>query len=149
MRRKEWRGDHAVLALRSNLMVYCLYSLQIQVCAPAKREKTEAQENDFAAKPSSAAMRNSAFLSFKSFSNARVFFQTSEKRKGRYGSNRIRHYPFCFSLIKNCSAVLPEYPPSSLCQIRASRSNCSSTGIPSRSAMARTIFKYSFWSGEG
>ena len=47
--------------------------IRLNAYSARKEGKTEAQENDFAAKPSSAAMRNSAFLPFKSFSNARVF----------------------------------------------------------------------------
>ena len=52
--------------LRLSIIILNVYSAR-------KEGKTEAQENDFAAKPSSAAMHNCAFLSVKSFSNAGVF----------------------------------------------------------------------------
>ena len=47
--------------------------IRLKTYSARKEGKTEAQENDFAAKPSSAAMRNGAFLPVKSFSNAGVF----------------------------------------------------------------------------
>ena len=62
---------------------------------------------------------------------------------------RLKIYFFAPSLIINCSAVRPDIPPSRLCHIRASRSSAASTLMPSRPAMARTMLRYSFWSGEG
>ena len=47
--------------------------IRLKTYSARKEGKTEAQENDFAAEPNSAAMRNGSFLPFKSFSNARVF----------------------------------------------------------------------------
>ena len=47
--------------------------IRLKTYSARKEGKTEAQENDFAAKHSSAVMRNGAFLPFKSFSNAGVF----------------------------------------------------------------------------